>query len=140
MQKRHDKKFDALVRRKIKEEGLENTPKGFTDAIMAKLAGDTVPPASLTHTPLIPRVVWYSLGLALIVLLTFFAKGDYDAEPGGLPFLSWVGSWLQWKPFVKIPDVRIPESMVYAFVVLAFFVNLQVYMITYFFTNRYDKP
>ena len=135
---REDKqpKFDEFIQKRIKEEGLEKPSLNFTNAVISKIdilkehSGVTV------YKPLIPKNIWFSGAAIVIISFSYLVYGDIAMEFNWLPEMKMeqIG---QLNLVERLPNLNISNIYVYAFIGLAFFVGVQVYLLKSHFNKRY---
>ena len=87
---------------------------------------------------MISKPVWYAMAFVLIGLFAFLIFGDYDMEFGLISEASMDKlNQLQLNLLEKLPSANISNIYVYAFIGLAFFVGVQVYLLRNHFEKRY---
>ena len=72
MQRKDDTgKFDMVIRKRIRQEGLEQPSLSFTNAIISKIEIEKQPKQILVYKPLINRKLWLGITTILIGVFTF---------------------------------------------------------------------
>ncbi|MGB5497581.1 MAG: hypothetical protein WBM77_01475 [Maribacter sp.] len=129
-------KFDQFIQDRIKEEGLEKPSLNFTDTVISKIETLKEHSEVTVYKPLIPKNIWYSGAAILIMIFSYLVYGNIDMEFIWLPEMKMqqIG---QLNLTERLPDFNISSIYVYAFIGLAFFVGVQVYLLKTHFDKRY---
>ena len=128
--------FDMVIRKRIKEEGLEQPSLNFTNAIISKIEAEKRPRQVLGYKPLINKKIWWGIiaivlgGFAFLLYGDAVAKNDWWPEKillefGKIDVLD------------QMPEFSVSDIYVYAFIGLAFFVGLQIVLLKNHFDKRY---
>jgi len=136
MQEDNKTKFDQFIQNKIKEEGLEKPSLNFTKSVISKIETQKEHSAIMDYKPLVPKNVWYSGAAIVILIFCYLIFGNIALEFNWLPEMKMpqIG---QFKLFERLPNINISNIYVYAFIGLAFFVGVQVYLLKTHFDKRY---
>lgn len=136
MQKDKKSDFDSFIKEKIKSEGLDSPSLDFTSKLISKIELQKKEETAVTAKPLISNYFWYSGAAFLLFLFTYLVYGNVEMQ----------FSWIPELKLSRIPQLRVLEKMltlqvsnvyVYAFIGLAFFVGIQVYILKSHFEKRY---
>ena len=127
-----DKKIENLVNKLLANDSLEKAPANFTDAVMSKLqfASESKP---IVYNPLIPKYVWWLLGLgfiALVINIVLNKSSDSSSlsERYNLPELSF--------DLLNKLSMDVSNILMYATVLLALMVAIQIPILKQYFNNR----
>ncbi|MBT8296755.1 MAG: hypothetical protein HKP42_00440 [Maribacter sp.] len=136
MQEDRETRFDKFVQHRIKEEGLEKPSVNFTKSVISKIETQKVQSKALEYKPLIPKNVWYIAATTVVAILSYVIYGNETIE------FNWLlGNKMQQIAQLnlveRLPNLNISNIYVYAFIGLAFFVGVQVYLLKSHFDNRY---
>jgi hypothetical protein len=135
MQKEHQQKFDSIIKQRIKEEGLERPSMNFTNSVIGKIGVQKEDNHLLDYKPLISKKVWY---VAAILLLCVFSFLMYSNTLGFNTFPDVIAQQFKKLNLIeRIPNPSISSIYVYAFIGLAFFAGVQVYLLKAHFDKRY---
>lgn len=132
MREQEDKELDAFLKTAIKELTPEEVSKDFNKNLFQKIA--QIEGKKLTLTPLIPKTVWFLMGLFLIGLLSigFIVKPHTDFwlfsmkynTIGNLDFFNLRIENIQW------------NSTSYAMVGFVFFILFQILLLKQYFSKH----
>ncbi len=136
MQENNEIKFDAFVRRQIKEEGLERPSPDFTQSVLSKIEGEHVVVSDKDHKPLISKTIWRALSVLLIGGFVFLIFGDFASDVTWLPQIT-LQRIFELNLFGRLPQLTVSDTYVYAFIGLALFMGVQVYLLKNHFDKRY---
>lgn len=136
MQEDNKTKFDQLIQNRIKEEGLEKPSLNFTKSVISKIETQKEHSEVTDYKPLITKNVWYSGAAIVIGIFCYLIFGDIALEFNWLPELN-MQQIAQLNLVERLPNLNISNIYVYAFIGLAFFVGVQVYLLKTHFDKRY---
>jgi hypothetical protein len=136
MQENNEIKFDAIVRRQIKKEGLESPSSDFTQSVLSKIEGEHLVVSDINNKPLISKPIWYALSALLIGGFVFLIFGDFASDVIWLPQIS-LQKIFELNLFGQLPQLTVSDTYVYAFIGLALFMGVQVYLLKNHFDKRY---
>jgi hypothetical protein len=129
-------KFDMVIRKRIRQEGLEQPSLNFTNSIISKIEAEKRPKQVLVYKPLINIRLWLGITAVLIGVFTFLLYGDAVIKYNWWPekVLLELGKI---NVLDKMPEFSVSDIYVYAFIGLAFFVGLQIVLLKNHFDKRY---
>jgi len=130
-------KFDQFILNRIKEEGLEKPSLNFTNSVISKIETLKEHSEVTVYKPLIPKNIWVSGAAIVIVIFSYLIYGNIDIEFNWLPEIK-IQQFGQLNLFDRLPNFNISNIYVYAFIGLAFFVGVQVYLLKNHFNKRYS--
>ena len=136
MQEDSQTKFEQLIQKRIKEEGLEKPSLNFTHSVISKIESQKVNSAVTDYKPLIPKKVWYAGAAIIIGIFSYLIYGDIAVEFNWLPEMK-IQQIGQLNLIERLPSFTISSIYVYAFIGLAFFVGVQVFLLKNYFDKRY---
>ena len=137
MQRKDDPgKFDMVIRKRIRQEGLEQPSLSFTNAIISKIEIEKQPKQILVYKPLINRKLWLGITTILIGVFTFLFYGDALIKYNWWPEKVLL-EFGKMNVLDKMPEFSVSDIYVYAFVGMAFFVGLQIVLLKNHFNKRY---
>jgi hypothetical protein len=130
-------KFDQFIQERIKEVGLEKPSLNFTNIVISKIETLREHSEVTVYKPLIPKNIWYSGAAIVIAIFAYLVYGNIDIEFNLLPEMNMqqIG---QLNLLDRLPNLNISNIYVYAFIGLAFFVGVQVYLLKNHFDKRYS--
>ncbi|MCP4975412.1 MAG: hypothetical protein GY931_04560 [Maribacter sp.] len=137
MQEDKQPRFDIFIQNRIKEEGLEKPSTNFTKSVIAKIETQKGYSRVLDYKPLISNRVWYAVAVLVISIFSYLIYGNSAIEINWLPDVN-VQQFEQLNLMDRLPNFSVSNIYVYAFVGLAFFVGLQVYLLKKHFDSRYN--
>ena len=129
-------KFDQFIQKRIKEEGLEKPSLNFTNSVISKIETLNEHSEVTVYKPLIPKKIWFSGAAIVIVIFSYLVYGNIDMEFNWLTEMK-MQQFGQLNLFDRLPNFNISNIYVYAFIGLAFFVGIQVYLLKTYFDRRY---
>ena len=129
-------KFDQFIQDRIKEEGLEKPSLNFTNTVISKIETLKEHSEVTVYKPLIPKNIWYSGAAIVIMIFSYLLYGNIDMEFIWLPEMK-MQQISQLNLAERLPNFNISSIYVYAFIGLAFFVGVQVYLLKNHFDKRY---
>ena len=127
-----DKRIEDLINKLMSADSLEKAPLDFTDKVMAKV--EALSHSDVTvYKPLIPKYIWWLLaaGFAILVGNILFkspSDGVSLTERYNLPDVSF-------NLFENI-SLDFSNTLMYAFVLLAIMVSIQIPILKQYFNNR----
>jgi len=137
MQKDKNLNFDEFIKKRVKSEGLETPSMNFTNTIISNIEAQSVLSKEIYGKPLIPKYLWYSGAVMLLLLFSYLIYGNIDVSLSWIPEgkLQQIG---QLNLLDKLPNFNVSSIYVYAFVGLAFFVGIQIYLLKSHFDKRFS--
>lgn len=129
----NEQRIEDLVNKLMANDSLEKAPANFTDSVMSKI--ETVSEAkSIVYKPLIPKYIWWLLAGGFVSLVLYFvfkstpSSSQGFAERYNLPEVS----------FNLLDNLSVDFSniLMYATVLLAIMVSIQVPLLKQYFNNR----
>jgi hypothetical protein len=127
-----DKRIEELVDKLMANDSLEKAPVNFTNDVMSKIEALSET-KTIAYKPLIPKYVWWLLGLgfvALIVNVILNKPSDSSSlsERYNLPEISF-------DVFNNL-SVNFSSTLMYATVLLAVMVAIQVPLLKQYFNQK----
>lgn len=127
-----NKRIEELVNKLMAADSLEKSPDAFTDNVMAKV--EALQHSTVTiYKPLIPKYIWWLLASAFVALVSYIMY----KKPSNTASLS---------DKYNLPDVsfnvlenisfNFSNSVMYATVLLAIMVSIQIPLLKQYFNNR----
>jgi len=137
MQDDKKSKFDQFIQKRIKEEGLEKPSLNFTNTVISKIETQKEHSKVTVYKPLISKKVWYAGAVIIIGIFSYLIYGNIAVEFNWLPEMKMqqIGQLILLERF---PNFNISNIYVYAFIGLAFFMAVQVYLLKNHFDKRYS--
>ncbi|EAQ99846.1 hypothetical protein [Maribacter sp. HTCC2170] len=136
MQEDSQTKYDEFILKRIKEEGLEKPSLHFTNAVISKIEAQKVFNVEFDNKPLIPKYFWYTGAAIVVLLFSYLIYGKVDMGINWIPEER-IEQLEHLRLLERLPSIDVSNSYVYAFIGLAFFVGVQVYMLKTHFDKRY---
>ncbi len=129
-------KFDQFIQDRIMKEGLEKPSMNFTNSVISKIETLKVHSGVMDYKPLIPKYMWYSIAAIVIGIFCYLIFGNIALEFNWLPEMKMqqIGKL---NLVERLPHLNISNIFVYAFIGLAFFVGIQVYLLKTHFEKTY---
>ena len=135
MQKDNQGKFDDYIQERIKKEGLHQPSMNFTNAVISKIEAQEQSKV-LEYKPLLGQKSWFAIAVVVTGIFIFLIYGNTTMEFNWLP--SNLAEQLgQINLLAKLPSFSVSNSYVYAFIGLAFFAIVQVYLLKNHFSKHY---
>ena len=137
MEENNDSRFDAFVKEQIKKDGLEQPSLDFTKNVLLQIGEQSTSVVGKGYQPLISKPVWWSLACAFIAIFGYVVFGDFGSEPDKFSVLLFqkIG---EFNLLGGLSDIVISNTYVYAFVGLAIFMGVQIYLLKNHFDKRYS--
>jgi len=120
--------FDAFVQKRIKAEALEQPPKDFTVSVVERIEMESKASVLMNYKPLISKYTWLTLSAIILGLLCFLVFGNLAIETAWLPEIAIQNTKLL-NLSEHLPKLALSNTYVYAFIGLAFFMGIQVYIL-----------
>jgi len=127
-----DKRIEDLINKLMSADSLDKAPLDFTDKVMAKV--EALSNSAVTaYKPLIPKYIWWLLAAGFAILIgNILFKSPSDGvsltERYNLPDVSF-------NLFENI-SLDFSNTLMYAFVLLAIMVSIQIPILKQYFNNR----
>ena len=130
------KKIDGFIQKRMKAENLEQPSMNFTNAVISNIEAYKKHNEVFDYKPLIPKKIWFAVVAMVVALFIYSMYDNAVTEFNWLPqdTLQQLG---QINLLGKLPSLSVSNTYVYAFIGLAFFVVLQVYLLKNHFNKRY---
>ena len=127
-----DKHIEKFIDGLMSNDQLETTSPNFTTDVLSKIEYLSASKTTV-YKPLIPKFVWWILGLGLVGLFVYIfmvnPQGDYSiTETIGL-------SLPEFNLFQNI-DVSFSKTLVYAIVLLAIMLSVQIPLLKHYVNRR----
>jgi hypothetical protein len=132
-----NKELDNFIRKSIKEVGLEKPSLDFNDLVLSQLQKSTEKNTIFEHKPLLSKPVWFGIITTVIVIFAYALLGNPEIENIWFS-ISKLNQLTSFNLSGSVPNVEIPHTFVYGFLIFTFFVVLQVYMVKQRIDKRYD--
>lgn len=136
MKKNSGNRFDAFVQERIKKEGLEKPLPDFTKKVLSRIEAGTNVVSAKNDTPLISKPVWLAIIVVLLVVFYVLLFGNLSMDMTGWPQLT-LQKISELNLFGNLPQLIISDTYIYAFIGLALFMGVQVYLLKNHFDKRY---
>ena len=136
MQENNEIKFDAFIQKRIKNEGLERPPLDFAKSVLSKIEVEHLMVSDKSNKALISKPIWYAIAIILIGAFSFLIFGDFGADSDWLPQMT-LQRIFELNLFGRLPQLTVSDTYVYAFIGLALFMGVQVYLLKNHFDKRY---
>ncbi|WP_296314405.1 hypothetical protein [Winogradskyella sp. UBA3174] len=130
--KNDEKKIEAFIDKLIANETLEQPALDFTNKVMTEVEAISNSTATV-YKPLIHRSVWLLIGVSFVALVGYI----YLKEP--ITSSGWLGRFnlsnISVNPLENIA-INFSSTLMYAFVLLAIMVSIQVPLLKHYFNKR----
>ncbi|HMB64370.1 MAG TPA: hypothetical protein VKN36_14925 [Eudoraea sp.] len=136
MEENKDKRLDDLIRRSVREMGLDTPPANFTENLLFKI--ETIPRASdaIVYTPLISRFGWGIIAAIVIALGVLIGYANPDARITWFEKINW--SEISNVIFPEgIPSLSLSNTMVYSLLIFAVFAVVQSVLLKNYLGRKY---
>lgn len=132
MDKETDKQLDKFTGKILKDFPRETPSFDFTTKVMDKV--DVLSSAQvIEYKPLISKKIWAVVALSVIGVFCYFVFGDVQFENPAL--LSKALNFMPNFDSLALPDYKVSNVFLYAFIGLAFFISIQTFLLK----NHFDK-
>lgn len=132
---KNQEQLDAFTRKIIKEIPLEGPSKDFTKNIMSAVAKK-----QSIHTKFVPLISWKTWGIAAVFILGLFFLPSQKSEDSMLDKIPFEFSFSDL--FDKIPSIEgvtFSNLTVYAFLLFAIMMSIQIFYLKGFFEKRFNE-
>lgn len=129
-----DRNLEDFIRKSIKEVGLENPSKDFTDNVLNIIENKAPAPTNLVFKPLLSKTTWFVILSAVAAIFIYLIFGNPNLES------TWI-SVSQWNHLVsfnllgELPQPAVSKTFVYACLIITGFVWIQVLMLKHHFNK-----
>ncbi len=135
MKGNENKELDILLKKMVKEAGLESPSVHFTDQILYKIQHVKQQSSATVYQPLISRTTWGLLAMALLGIFFYSIFGTVNSvrlwsSIENIDFLS------KYDLLTKLANSPISETLSYSILGLSFFVYLQLYLLKRYMDKR----
>lgn len=127
-----DKRIEELVNKLMANDSIEKAPANFTNDVMSKVEALSET-RTIVYKPLIPKYVWWLLGLGFValvfnVILNKPSNSSSLSERYNLPEVSF--------DLLSNISIDFSSNLMYASVLLAVMVAIQVSLLKQYFNQR----
>jgi len=131
-----DKSLDDFVKKILNEAGLEKPAKDFTESVLSKieLIGKK---NSVQYTPIISKPTLGAIVFLVIAVFAYVIFTNSAIETTGWLNTLKLNKLAAFNVSLKMPELFISNTYVYAFIGLAFFVGIQVFLLKHHFKKQY---
>lgn len=136
MEENKDKRLDDLVRRSVREIGLDAPSANFTENLLYKI--ETTPRASdaIRYKPLISGLGWGIIATIVIALVVLIGYGNLDTRTGWLEKIKW--SEISNVTFLEgIASFPLSNTMVLSLLIFAVFAVIQSVLLKNYLSRKY---
>ncbi|MCW5517392.1 hypothetical protein [Muriicola sp. Z0-33] len=134
MEANKDKKLDDLIRKSVKEIGLESPSADFTKTLLSKIDVSTQIDTATAYKPLISKAGWVVLTLILVALSGFALYGNLDSNLAWLEKMN-MGALPELQLMDALPNLAVSNIFFYGFLIFGIFAFIQLL----FFKQRLDR-
>jgi len=137
MRDNEEKSLDDFIKRILNETGLEKPTKDFTTSVLSEIEL-IARKNTMKYTPIISKSMWVCIVFLTIVLFTFIIFSNPTIETSGWLSILKLNELTAFNTSLKMPELFISNTYVYACVGLAFFVGIQAFVLKQHFDKRYS--
>lgn len=134
MDKETDKQLDKFTEKMLKDFSHETPAIDFTVKVMDKVEALSSAPV-IEYKPLISKKIWTIIALSVIGLFGYLVFGDVQFENTGR--LSKALNFIPNFDSLTLPDYKVSNVILYAFIGLAFFISVQTLLLKNHFNKRF---
>ncbi len=134
MEANKDKKLDDLIRKSVKEVGLESPSADFTKTLLSKIEASAQKDATTAYKPLISKAGWAILILILVALSGFALYGNLDSNLAWLEKIN-MGALPKLQLMDAFPNLAVSNIFFYGFLIFGIFAFIQLVL----FKQRLDR-
>ncbi|MGB5818125.1 MAG: hypothetical protein WBG90_01480 [Saonia sp.] len=135
MEKNNERELDILVKKTVKEIGLEQPSVDFTGTVISRIK-ETVGSAVTTYRPLISRSNWLLLSVFVLGVFSYLIFGKHQMEITGIPQIQW-DKFINTDFLERWLNMEVYHTFAYAILGLTFFVCIQVFILKHYLNKRY---
>ena len=135
MKKNKQEKIDQFLKRAMQDMEHEKAPENFASAIMAKIEQSKVQHVKTVYKPLIPKHIWWSLGIFVAALFIYLGFDVSWYTRGWLSTLKWniIGN----TNFLNsVTNFNLFDNTIYGIVGFILFMLVQIFYLKRFFAKR----
>ena len=130
-----NKELDDFIRKIVEEVGFEQPSDNFTNTTLSKIELITEN-NSTVYKPIISRSIWVGIVVVVIGIFIYVIFNKPSIEIGWLSLLN-LNKLAAFNTSLRMPDIFVSNIYIYACIVLAFFVGVQVLFLKRHFEKRY---
>lgn len=136
MEENKEKKLDGLVRKSVREVGLETPSNNFTEMLLSKI--EVIPGKSVatTYQPLITRLGWGVIALIATGVSALILSGKVDTRLEWMESVNFADS-IQTAIFDIVPEVTLSYTVIYSLLIFSACVVIQVLLLKHHLNKRY---
>ena len=131
----HDeKKIEAIIDKLMDSDTLETPSINFTDHVMSKVSALDTTSTSHVYKPLISKSVLIGIGIAVIVLLSYFI---FNQPAGDSNLLEKYNLAFNFENPLGNLNFNFSKTLVYAFGLLAIMLSIQIPVLKHYFNKQF---
>jgi hypothetical protein len=127
-----EKKIEAFIEKLMSADTLEQPSVDFTDMVMSKVEAVANSQATV-YKPLIPKAVWFLIIGGFIALVGCLTTNESEVNSSWLNRFDW--SKVSLNLFENVSS-NLSSTLMYAVVLLAIMISIQVPLLKYYFNKR----
>lgn len=124
--KQDEKKIENLIDQLMTNDSLEQPSIDFTKIVMSKVEAVSNSTATV-YKPLISKSVWFIILGSYVALVAYIYLKEPITNNGWFKRFEWSG---------VTPNLNFSSAVIYAFVLLAMMVGVQVPLLKHYFNKR----
>tara|TARA_R110002049_G_scaffold107078_4_gene254715 strand:- start:164 stop:550 length:387 start_codon:yes stop_codon:yes gene_type:complete len=124
--KQDEKKIENLIDQLMANDSLEQPSIDFTKIVMSKVEAVSNSTATV-YKPLISKSVWFIILGSYVALVAYIYLKEPITNNGWFKRFEWSG---------VTPNLNFSSAVIYAFVLLAMMVGVQVPLLKHYFNKR----
>lgn len=135
MEEDKNREFDHLLKKAVKQIGLEQPPIRFTETLLAKIELATKQ-NPIVYKPLISKKIWWLIAVVVITVFAYVILRNDTMESSWLFTLemNWLKELGHYNPLSR---VQFSDTFVYGIVGLTVFIYVQIFLLKGYMNKRY---
>lgn len=134
MEVNKEKKLDDIIRKSVKEIGLESPSADFTKTLLSKIDASTQKETATVYKPLISKAGWGVLSVILIAISGLAVYGNMDTNLAWLEKMN-IGALPKLQLMDALPDLAVSNIFFYGLLIFGLFALIQLVL----FKQRLDR-
>lgn len=136
MEENKEKELDGLVRKSVREVGLETPSNNFTEMLLSKIEDIPGKSVATTYQPLITRLGWGVIALIATGVSALILSGKVDTRLEWMESVNFADS-IQTAIFDIVPEVTLSSTVIYSLLIFSACVVIQVLLLKHHLNKRY---
>ena len=134
MEENKKDKLDELIRKSVKDIGLESPSADFTKKLLSKIEARTAEQSVTVYKPLISKLGWGLMAFFVVAMSLFALNDKLDIQFAWLEKMN-LGALPKLQLTDALPDMAISNIFLYSILIFAVFAAIQMV----FLKHRIDR-